>query len=160
VTAGRRLAVAGAVLVALFAAALVVGAFVIRPAGNVASPSHSRLHIVEDLFPPRRLRAADIHRGGPSCLHGNTLVVPAGGGCTFILPKGVHVAVFRRVPGSPGMIVTLNQTGDLTQNIDTAMPGPDPSDPLRIRLAAVQNGDTVTLSACQGPAACRLDLSP
>jgi hypothetical protein len=143
-------------LVVLFAGALAFGEVIAKPADEVASPSHSRLRFVEDVFPPRRLTVAEINRGGPTCLQGDTLVVAVGGGCTFIIPNGVHVVVFRRVPGSPAMTVTLTQTSDLTQNIDTGQPGPDPRNPLEVRVATVHDGTTVTLFGCQGPASCRL----
>ena len=157
-TQGRRLLVTVAVLVGLFAAVLVVGA-ALHPGDGVGSPARSRLGLVEDVFPPRRLTTRDIRRGGQTCLVGTTLVVPSGGGCTFIVPNGVHVVEFRRVPGSPGMNLTLSQTVDLTQSIDTSQPGPDPSAPLRLRFAAVHSGTTVTLSNCRGPGACRLAVA-
>lgn len=87
-------------LVALFVLAVVLGLVVVKPGDAVGSPLSSRLGLVEDVFPPRHLTVADIRRGGPTCLVGATLVVPAGGGCSFIVPDGVHVVVFRRVPGA------------------------------------------------------------
>jgi hypothetical protein len=145
-------------LLALFVVALAVG-LTTHPTDRVESPAHSRMRLVEDVFPPRHLTAADIRRGGPTCLEGDSLVIGPGGGCTFIVPKGVHVVDFRRVPGSPAMTVTLDRTGDFTQDIDTGQPGPDPDDPLGLRLATVHNGVTVTLSGCLGPSRCRLDLA-
>jgi hypothetical protein len=155
----RRLAVWLVVLVVLFVAVVGIGEVVLRPANAVGSPAHSRLRAVEDVFPPRHLTVGDIRRGGPTCLQGATLVVAAGNGCTFIVPNGVHVLVFRRVLGSPSMMMTLTQTVDLTQTIDTGQPGPDPNDPMRLRLAVVHNGTTVTLFSCQGPGSCRLEVS-
>jgi hypothetical protein len=156
-TGGRRFLVTVAAVLGLFVAALVVGVL-IHPADAVGSPSQSRLHLVEDVFPPRRLTPSDIRRGGRTCLVGSSLVVSPGGGCTFIVPAGVHVIEFRRVPDSAGMNVTLSQTVDFTQSVDTAQPGPDQKDPLRLRFAAIHNGTTVTLSGCRGPGACRLDV--
>jgi hypothetical protein len=147
------------VLVALFVAAVALGQLVVRPADAVGSPSQSRLRLVEDVFPPRHLTVRDINRGGPTCLQGHTLVVPEGGGCTFIVPNGVHVVVFRRVPGSAAMMVTLTETGELTQTVDTGQPGPDPRDPLRLRLATAHDPTTVTLFSCRGPGSCRLEVS-
>ncbi len=147
------------VLLGLFVGALVVAELIVRPADMVGSPSRSGLRLVEDVFPPRHLTARDINRGGRTCLVGKSLVVAAGGGCTFIVPDGVHVVVFRRVPTSAAMTVTLSQTVDLTQNVDTGQPGLDPSDPLRLRFAVVHNGTTVTFSNCRGPGVCRLDLA-
>ncbi|MDQ1416101.1 MAG: hypothetical protein QOF81_1714 [Acidimicrobiaceae bacterium] len=148
------------VLVLLFGGAVVLGQVVVRPADAVGTPSHSRLRLVESAFPPRQLTAEDIRRGGRTCLEGNILVVaPGGGGCTFILPHGVHVVVFDALPGSSAMTITLTQTGDLTQTVDTGRPGPDPSDPLRWRFATVREGTTVTFSGCRGPASCRLALT-
>jgi hypothetical protein len=153
----RRLVAALVALVVVFVAVVALGEVIAAPANAVSSPSHSLLRLVEDVFPPRRLTVAEIARGGPTCLDGNTLVVPsAGGGCTFIIPNGVHVAEFRRVPGSPAMMVTFSQTGDLTQNIDTGAPGPDPHHPLQLRVATVHDGTTVTLYGCRGPGSCRL----
>jgi hypothetical protein len=156
---GSRVAVAGALLIAAFIAVVVSGPLVVRPADRVGSPAESHLSLVEDVFAPRTLTAADIGRGGPTCLEGSRLVVARGAGCTFIVPNGVHVVVFRRVAGSPGMNITLSQTVDLTQSFDSAQPGTDPRDPLRLRFAAIHDGTTVTLSGCQGPGACKLDLS-
>jgi hypothetical protein len=152
----RRLVAALIALVVVFVAVVAVGEVIAPPASAVSSPSKSLLRLVEDVFPPRRLTVAQIERGGPTCLEGSTLVVPVGGGCTFIIPNGVHVVEFRRVPGSPAMTVTFTQTGDLTQNIDTGQPGPDPGHPLQLRVATVHNGDTVTLYGCRGPGSCRL----
>jgi hypothetical protein len=147
-------------LVLLFVGALVVGQFVVQPADVVGSAAQSRLRLVEDVFSPRQLTAAEIRRGGPTCLDGNTLVVaPGGGGCTFIVPHGVHVVVFRRVPTSGAMTITLEQTVDMTQTVDTGNAGPDPTDPLRLRFATVHDGTTVTLSGCRGPSSCRLELT-
>jgi len=146
-------------LVVVFVAVLAVGEVIAPPARAVSSPSHSLLRLVEDVFPPRHLTVPQIERGGPTCLEGATLVVAVGGGCTFIIPNGVHVVEFRRVPGSPGMTVTFTQTSDLTQNIDTGRPGPDPRDPLLLRVAVVHNGTTVTLYGCRGPGSCRLVVS-
>lgn len=149
------------VLVVLFVVVILVGVGlgVIAPTlGASASASDSRLRLVENVFPPRQLTVKAIRRGAPTCLQGATLVVRRGGGCSFIMPKGVRVAVFRRVPGSPGMNVTLTKTSDLTQNLNTARPGPDPRHPLTLRFATVHDGTTVTLSGCQGPASCRLDV--
>jgi hypothetical protein len=153
VTAEKRFAWAAAALVGLAVAVVVLAAAVVQPADDVASPATSRLELVEDLMPPRHLTAADIRRGGPTCLHGTTLVVPPGGGCTFIVPNGVHVVEFRRVPGSSGMTINLTQTAD------TAPRGPDDRDPDRLRFAAVHDGTTVTFSGCRGPGTCRLLLS-
>jgi hypothetical protein len=152
----RRLGAAVLGLVLLFVAVIVAGALVIAPHDGVGSTSRSRLRLVEDLFPPRQLTTEDIRRGGRSCLQGSTLVVKPGGGCTFIVPDGIHVVRFRRITTSAAMTLTLSQTVDLTQTIDTGRPGPDPHDPLQLRLAAVHDGTTVTLSGCRGPASCRL----
>jgi len=146
-------------LVALFLLALVIGDVIAPPANTVGSPSNSLLRLVEDVFPPRRLTVDEIARGGPTCLQGHTLVLGPGGGCTFIVPNGVHVLIFRRVPGSPGMMVTLTLTNDLTQTVDTGRPGPNPRDPLELRFATVHNGTTVTLFSCQGPGSCRLQVA-
>lgn len=143
-------------LVVVFVGAVVAGQVVAPPREAAAAPGHSRLRLVEDVFPPRQLTVAEIKRGGPTCLVEDALVVPVGGGCTFIIPDGVHVAVFRRVPGSPAMTVTVAQTSDLTQNLDTGQPGPDPRNPLQLRVAAVHDGTTVTLFGCRGPGSCRL----
>jgi hypothetical protein len=159
VSVGHRLTAAIAAFVAIFVVAVLLAVLVVRPTNAVGSPSQSRLRVIEEVFPPRRLTVAEINRGGPSCLDGATLVVPVSGGCTFIAPKGVHVLVFRRVQGSPAMTITLNQTGDLTQSVDTALPGPDPADPLRLRFATVHDQTTVTLYGCRGPSACRLVVS-
>jgi hypothetical protein len=156
---GPRIAAAGALLVAVFVAVVVSGSTVVHPNDRVGSPSQSHLSLIEDVFAPRTLTAADIRRGGPTCLQGGRLVVARGAGCTFIVPNGVHVVVFRRVAGSPGMNITLSQTVDLTQSVDSARAGPDPRDPLRLRFDAVHDGTTVTLSGCQGPGACKLDVS-
>ena len=158
-TGGKHFTVAVGALVGVFLAALLVALLLVRPANAVGSPSGSRLRLVEDLFPPRPLRAADIRRGGPTCLDGTTLVVAPGGGCTFIVPAVIHVVVFRRVPGSAGMTITLSQTGALTQIADTSQPGPDARDPLRLRFAVLRADTTVTLFSCRGPGSCRLDLS-
>jgi hypothetical protein len=156
----RRIEAALLALVLLFTAAVVVGEVIVKPTDRLGSPSQSRLRVVEDVFPPRQLTTGDIRRGGRTCLQGGTLVVnPGGGGCTFIVPDGVHLVVFRRVPTSSSMTVTLSQTGDLTQTVDTGRPGPDPRDPLQLRFAVVENGTTVTLSSCQGPAGCRLEVA-
>lgn len=155
-TVGQRLAFAVAALLGLFLVAVLLAVVVVRPTDSVGSPSQSRFRVVEEVFPPRRLTVAEINRGGPTCLDGSTLVVPPGGGCSFIAPKGVHVLVFRRVPGSPGMMISLVQAGDLSQIVDTARPGPDPGDPLTLRFATVHDLTTVTLYGCRGPAACRL----
>ena len=155
--ATRRLAVVIIVLAVLFALLLALG-FLTSPSGSLASPADSRWHVVEDLFPPRQLTVKEINRGGPTCLEGRTLVLRPGSGCTFIVPKGVRLAVFRRVPGSAGMFITLTYTGDLTQNVDTGGPGPDPRAPLMLRFA-VHEGTTVTLSVCQGPGSCRLEVA-
>ena len=155
-TVSQRLTAAVAVLVGLFVLAVLAAVLIVRPTDAVSIPSQSRLRVVEEIFPPRHVTVAEINRGGPTCLTGSTLVVAPGGGCSFILPKGVHVAIFRRVPGSPGMTITLNQAGDLTQSVDTARAGPDPSDPLQLRFATVHDQATVTLYGCQGPGSCRL----
>ncbi len=156
----RRLVVALFVLVALFAAAVAVGQVVIRPTDVAGSPSQSRLRAIEEVLPPRHLTVREIGRGGRTCLQGNTLVVAeGGGGCTFIVPNRVHVVIFRRVPGSAPMMVTLDQTGELTQTVDTGQAGPDPSDPLRLRFATPHDGTTVTLFSCRGPGDCRLEVS-
>ena len=154
--ATRRLAVVIIVLVVLFAALLAVG-LLGQPSGSLGSPADSRWHLVEDVFPPRQLTIKEINRGGPTCLEGRTLVVRPGSGCTFIVPKGVRLAVFHRVLASAGMFVTLTRTADLTQNVDTSLPGPDPRAPLTLRFA-VHEGTTVTLSACRGPGSCRLEV--
>lgn len=158
-TAEKRFAWAAAALVGLVVAVLVLASAVVQPADDMGSPATSRLELVEDVLPPRHLTSADVRRGGPTCLHANTLVVKPGGGCTFIVPNGVHVVVFRRVPGSAGMTVTLSQTVDLTQVVDTGQPGADARDPDRLRFAAVHDGTTVTFSGCRGPGTCRLELS-
>lgn len=155
--ATRRLAVVIIVLVVLFVVLLALG-FLAQPSGSLGSPADSRWHLVEDVFPPRRLTIKEINRGGPTCLEGRTLVLEPGSGCTFIVPRGVRLAVFRRVPGSGGMFITLTRTGDLTQNVDTDLPGPDPRAPLTLRFS-VHEGTTVTLSACQGPGSCRLEVA-
>jgi len=155
---GPRLAAVGALLVAVFNAVMAAST-IMHPTDGVGSPSESHLSLIEDVFAPRTLTAADIRRGGPTCLQGSRLVVARGAGCTFIVPNGIHVVVFRRVALSPGMNVTLSQTVDLTQSVDSAQAGPDPRDPLRLRFAAVHDGTTVTVSGCQGPGACQLDLS-
>jgi len=152
-----RLAVVVIVLVVLFGVLLAVG-LLAQPSGSLGSPADSRWHVVEDVFPPRQLTVQQINRGGPTCLDGRTLVLPPGGGCTFIVPKGVRLAVFRRVPTSAGMFITLTRTGDLTQNVDTRVPGPDPHAPLTLRFS-VREGTTVTLSGCQGPGSCRLQVA-
>jgi hypothetical protein len=152
----RRLVAALVALVVVFVGVIAVGEVIAAPSSAVSSPSHSLLRLVEDVFPPRHLTVPQIERGGPTCLEGDTLVVPVGGGCTFIIPNGVHVVVFRRVPGSPAMTVTFTQTSDLTQNIDTGQPGPDPHNPLQVRVATVHDGTTVTLYGCRGPGSCRL----
>jgi hypothetical protein len=157
-TRTRGLAAALIVLVILFVGILAVG-LVAPPSGAFGSPAGSALRAVENVFPARDLTVKEIRRGGQTCLQGVTLVVRQGGGCSFIVPRGVHVVVFRRVAGSPGMFVTLSQTGDLTQNVDTGRPGPDPRDPLKLRFAVVGNATTVTLSACRGPGSCRLDVA-
>jgi hypothetical protein len=154
------MAAAVLVLVVLFVGAVALGQEIIRPADSVGAPSRSRMRLVEDVFPPRQLTAQDIRRGGRTCLEGNTLVVASGGGgCSFILPLGVHVVVLLGLPGSSAMTITLTQTGDLTQTVDTGRPGPDPGDPLRWRFATVRDGTTVTLSGCRGPSSCRLALA-
>lgn len=153
----RRLSRALAVLVGLFALLLLV-ALVAPPADAVGSPARSLVRFVEDVFPPRRLTIHEIDRGGPTCVQGNMLVLMPGGGCTFIVPNNVHVALFRRVAGSPGMMMTFNRTGDLTQTFDTGKAGPDRSDPLALRVAIFHNGTTVTLYSCRGPGACRLTV--
>jgi hypothetical protein len=155
----RRLVWGLLVLAILFVAVVAVGEAVARPTDALGSPTHSRLRAVEDVFPPRHLTTRDIRRGGPTCLEGNALVVAPGGGCTFIVPNGVHVLEFRRVGGSPGMTLTVEQTVDLTQVADTGVAGPDPSDPRALRFATVHNGTTVTLSTCQGPGPCRLEVA-
>lgn len=154
-----RAAASAAVALAVLCAIVVAVAALAGPGEGVGSPAHSRVRFVEDVIPPRKLRPADIRRGGPTCLSGHQLVVPPGGGCTFIVPDRVHVVEFRRVPDSPGMDLTLTQTDDLTQSVDTSQPGPDPAAPLRLRFAAVHGGTTVTLSGCRGPSACRLDVA-
>lgn len=156
---GPRLAVSAALLVTVFIAVVVSGSTVLYPHDAVGSPPESHLGLVEDVFAPRTLTAADIRRGGPTCLQGGRLVVALGAGCTFIVPNGVHVVVFRRVADSPGMNITLSQTVDLTQSVDSGQAGPDPRDPFRLRFAAVHDGTTVTFSGCQGPGACKLDIS-
>jgi len=155
----RRVAVALLVMVVLFVLALLVGQVIAPPANAVGSPAHSLFRLVEDVFPPRELTVREIERGGPTCLQGANLVLSPGGGCTFIVPKGVHVVVFRRVPTSPGMMVTFSQTDDLTQTVDTSQAGPDPRHPLELRFATVHDGTTVTLFGCQGPGDCRLTVS-
>jgi hypothetical protein len=155
----RRVAMVMLALVVLFVGAVVLGQMAVGPTDAVGAPSHSRLRLVEDVFPPRQLTAQDIQRGGRTCLEGNTLVVASGGGgCSFILPRAVHVVVFRGLAGSSALTITLSQTGDLTQTVDTGRPGPDPRDPLRWRFATVRDGTTVTLSGCRGPTSCRLAL--
>jgi len=76
------------------------------------------------------------------------------------VPSDVHVAMFRRVAGSPGMMITFSRSGDLTQTFDTGQPGPDRSDPLALRVAIPHSGTTVTLYSCRGPGACRLTVAP
>ncbi len=99
----RRVATVMLALVVLFVGAVVLGQVIVRPTDAVGSPSQSRLRLVEDVFPPRQLTAQDIQRGGRTCLEGTTLVVaPGGGGCSFILPRAVHVVVFRGTPGKRG----------------------------------------------------------
>lgn len=158
-TSENRFVWIAAALVGLVVAALVMAAIVVQPADRLGAPATSRLGLVEDLFPPRHLSAADVRRGGPTCLEAGTLVLTAGGGCTFIVPDGVHLAVFRRVPASAAMTITVSQTVDLTQTVDTGRPGPDPGDPDLLRFATVHDGTTVTLSGCRGPGKCRLEIS-
>ncbi len=153
----RRPATVLLVLVVLFIGVVAVG-LIAPPSGGAASASDSRFRFVEKVFPPRQLTVKAIRRGGPTCLQGATLVVRRGSGCSFIVPRGVHVVVFRRVPDSPGMNVTLSRTSDLTQNLNTGRPGPDPRHPFTLRFATVHDGATVTLSGCAGPASCRLDV--
>lgn len=153
----RRIFRALAVLATLSVLLLAV-AFVAPPADAVGSPTRSLVRLVEDVFPPRRLTIREIDRGGPTCVQGDMLVLAPGGGCTFIVPNNVHVVLLRRVAGSPGMMITFSRTGDLTQTFDTGKPGPDPSDPLALRVAIFHDGTTVTLYSCQGPSACRLTV--
>ena len=151
----RRLSRAVVALAAVVVVTLVV-AVLAPPANAVGSPGRSLVRLVEDVFPPRRLTITEINRGGPTCVQGDTLVLAPGGGCTFIMPRDVHLALFRRVAGSPGMTITFSRSGDLTQTFDTGQPGPDRADPRALRVALVHGGTTVTLYGCQGPGSCRL----